>query len=133
MTLPLLPPTARPLACSAVLLMRYAQLHSGRSPVLLAAFERRVVFTLRERAACAPAFQHVLSLINTAAADGGGGGLLGQRRGAADGPSELEPLPLVGRRLEAGGVPRGVRPAWERGGELELWELRLRQTGEAAG
>ena len=38
--------------------MQYAERHSGRSPRLLVALERRIVFTLRDAAERAPAFDY---------------------------------------------------------------------------
>ena len=74
-----LPPPAPLLLCpSAVLLMRYARRHSGRSPRLLVGLERRICFTMTDQAVRAPAydfwrtlFQAVAPPAQDAAAAGG--------------------------------------------------------------
>lgn len=130
--------------------MRYAQRHSGRSPRLLVALERRIVFTFREAAERAPAFDYWRTLFEEESGHeqaqqaqqqeqqppqqhSGQEGAVQQPQQqpggvvAAPAPAthRAAAFPLVGKRLEVAGIPQRLFP-YERSPYLELWELRLR-------
>ncbi|KAL4430876.1 hypothetical protein ABPG75_006132 [Micractinium tetrahymenae] len=138
---------------SALLLMQYAARHSGHSPRLLVALERRIVFTLREAAERAPAFDYLRTLFEEdraegqqrdrdsrwhvgsepapgvatgAAVQGGSAAGSGGSAAAATDASPAPAFPLVGRRLDVGSIPQRLLP-YERSPYLELWELRLKE------
>lgn len=118
--------------------MRYARRHSGRSPRLLVALERRICFTLADLDVRAPAYDcwrrlfHAAGEETAAQAAGGAcgpGGSAAGRRGGRAGERQAAPpppLPLVGRRIDVGGVPQRLHP-YQRTAYLELWELQLQE------
>ncbi|PRW58350.1 methyltransferase 22 isoform X2 [Chlorella sorokiniana] len=137
---------------SAVLLMRYARRHSGRSPRLLVGLERRICFTMTDQAVRAPAYDYWRTLFE--AVDGPVEGSLpaGSRAAVAAELEEAAPgaaaaaapspgrsgtvaqqggstqqaaFPLVGWRIDLASVPQALHP-FERGEYLELWELELK-------
>ena len=128
---------SHPACRSAVLLMRYARRHSGRSPQLLVAMERRVCFTMSDTPGVrAPAYDFWRTLFEaeedeaeessaTAAAEAADSAA--RRAQAVPQAAAREPLfPLIGRRLDVAGVPQRLR-SYERSEFLELWQLQLRE------
>lgn len=123
---------------TAVLLMRHVQQHGGHSPRLLVGLERRVVFTLTDMAARAPAYDHWRSLFEAvereppraaAAAAVAPAAAVASAATCAAQPRALPapappPFPLVGWRLDASAVPQAVQQ-YDRTEYLELWELAL--------
>jgi predicted nicotinamide N-methyase len=89
---------------AAALLRRLARARAPR-PRLVVALERRVVFALADLAVRAPAYDYWRTLFSE---EGAG--------------RDLNSGVLVGRRLDAGAVPRRVL-GHARGEGLELWEL----------
>lgn len=81
--------------------------------VLLVALERRVCFTLAGMRECAPAYDFWRTTFRSSEDTGGW-----------QPAHNLTTPPLLGRRIDTGGVPRGVGGS-ERSEYLELWELRL--------
>ncbi|KAL4859497.1 Methyltransferase-like protein 22 [Chlorella vulgaris] len=139
---------------TAVLLMRYAQHASGRPPRLLVALERRIVFTLTEMEARAPAYEYWRSLFKEvqppqaagraarggaageaaaaiaaaeSAAAGTGGAAMragGTTAAAAAAGGTGVSLPLIGWRVDVESIPQTIREA-PRSEYVELWELAL--------
>lgn len=112
--------------CSALLLMRFARRHGGRSPRLLVSLERRVCFALDgsgTAAVTAPAYEYWRTLFEAVEGEPGAAGT-GASSGAQT-PHKPQ-LPLVGWQLDVGSVPQALQP-YERTAELELWELALRE------
>ncbi len=135
--------------------MRYARRHSGRSPRLLVAMERRICFTMTDQAVRAPAYDYWRTLfeaIDCPAEDSWHAGraaatAASSLQAAAEvaagavssAPAELSssaaeqqqggkqqaPFPLVGWRLNLESVPQALHP-FERSEYLELWELELK-------
>ncbi len=90
--------------------------HSRPPPVLVVALEKRFCFTLRDMDSRAPAFDHFLSLIDLEP-------MPGAPAPAAD-PAESRHA-FIGRRIDPDHVPQRLQ-GYERGPDLELWELRLK-------
>ena len=123
---------------TAVLLMRHAQGRRGRSPRLLVGLERRVVFTLTDMAARAPAYDHWRTLFAVEREPPRAAGAEpAALAGAVDAiescavqppplPAPAPPFPLVGWRLDAAAVPQAIQQ-YERTEYLELWELALKE------
>jgi predicted nicotinamide N-methyase len=93
-------------AASLLALLRRLARAGAPRPRLVVALERRVVFALADLAVRAPAYDFWRTLFSE---EGAG--------------RDLKSGALVGRRLDAGAVPRRVL-GHARGEALELWELR---------
>ncbi len=81
--------------------------------MLVVALEKRFCFTLRDMDSRAAAFEHFLSLIDVEPALGTSPDQDGSRRA------------FIGRRIDPGQIPQRLQ-GYDRGPDLELWELRLK-------
>ena len=109
---------------------------------VILAMEKRWCFTLRDMDSCAPAFDHFLGFLEVAA-DGEGGGCSGGSVAGASGTQPgaqgaaasdadetarrsvaQSPKLLRGRRLDVDSVLQRLQ-GYDRGPDLELWELTL--------
>lgn len=131
---------------TATALLQYAmQVREQRAPLpaappkMILAMEKRWCFTLRDMDSCAPAFDYFLSFLEMA--DGGGGGSSGGSVAGSSVPppggkaaaindgharqSGTQPPKLLrGRRLDVDSIPQRLQ-GYDRGPDLELWELTL--------
>ena len=118
---------------AAALLRWAAEQAPGRQreeAVLLVALERRVCFTLAGLRECAPAYDFWRTTFTAEEAGPSSSESSIEGAAGASGSGKKQPAqnltspPLLGQRIDAGGVPQRVG-GYARSDYLELWELRL--------